>query len=824
MPTGGFYRRAGSCTAALLLISLLAHGQAAVTGRVTDALTGQSLPGATVTVVDLGLGAAADATGAFRFDELPAGPHRLRATFVGYAPSVEALVKVVAEGEPRYLEFALRPAAVPLAEAQVTATRANDQTGTTYQTLEAREIRDRNFGQDLPYLLDQTPSVVTTSDAGTGIGYTGLRIRGTDPTRVNVTLNGVPVNEAESHSVFFVDLPDLASSTQSIQVQRGVGTSTNGAGAFGGSVNIETTAPRAAAYADLTNAVGSFGTWRTTMAAGTGLLGADTTRGRFALDARASRLQSEGYIDRGTARLRSGYMTGTYLTKKSLFRALAMVGHERTGQAWYGVPADSVQRGNRTFNPAGYDYADGYGPQRATPYGNQVDDYQQQYYQLLIAHQLTPGLNLSVTPFWTRGGGYYEEFKAAQGFAKYGLGPDTLFVNGDTITATDLVRRRWLQTELFGATWAVTSAPTGRRWTVTFGGAAVGYRGHHFGEVIAGQYVNPTGRHYYDERTRKTDVNAYVRGTWQPADRLGVYLDLQTRGVKYSLLAPTVDGPKARQAFDFQFFNPKAGLTFSLTDGVAAYASVAVAHREPTRTAYTDTPPTRQPRAEALTDYEAGLRRTTGAWQWGLNAYWMQYRGQLVLSGKLDDVGNPIPTNVQDSYRAGVELTTAASFLRDRLRLAGNLTLSRNRIRDYVDYVFDYDTNQERATSYKQTTISFSPAVIGAVSAEAEIVPGLRAALLGKHVGRQYLDNTAARARSLDPYQVLDARVRYARSVSFIGLREIEAAVLLNNVLGARYASNGYTYGYYYEGARTDVVYYYPQARRNVLATLTLRW
>lgn len=712
---------------------------------------------------------------------------------------------------------------IQLSEAQITATRASEQTGTAYQTLGAQEIKDRNFGQDLPYLLDQTPSVVTTSDGGTGIGYTGLRIRGSDPTRVNVTLNGVPVNEAESHAVFFVDLPDLASSAQSIQVQRGVGTSTNGAGAFGGSVNVETTAPRRAPYAEVINAAGSFGTWRTTVAAGTGLLGADSARGKFALDARASRIQSEGYVDRAFARLRSLYLTGTYLADKTLVRALVLTGQETTGQAWYGL-ADSLLTKKRRYNEAGTDYG-----QRATPYANQTDNYQQDYYQLLISHQLTTALNLSLTPFWTRGGGYYEEYKVGEDFASYGLTPPAPLIQGaDTISTTDVVRRRWLRTNLFGATWAATLAPADQLWTLTLGGAATTYRGQHFGEVTWARYAaqSETGDRYYDETTRKTDVNVYARATWQPTAQLGAYLDGQVRRVAYSLLAPNEDfGLRQPNAFNFSFFNPKAGVTYQLSEAVATYASVAVAHREPTRTAYTDTPPSRRPTAERLLDYEAGLRRTVGRWQWCLDGYWMQYRDQLVLSGKLDDLGNAIPTNVRDSYRAGVELTTAAALLpENRLTFSGNLTVSRNRIRRYTDFLTNYDTGLEEATAYRETTIAYSPAVIGGATLEGQPARGLRVALLAKHVSRQYLDNTATKTRSLDPYSVIDLRVRYVRTVQFAGLREVEAAVLVANIFSAAYESNGYTYGFISEGQRQDFSYLYPQAPANLLATLSLRW
>lgn len=800
-----------------------AHAQT-IAGRVFD-VAGQPIPGVTVVLPTVPRTTITDSRGHFEVTNLPTGTIALRFSAVGFV-TYETTSTLEGPQARTDIFVQLKSAVLPLAEAQIVATRANAQTATAYTDLDQQALRERNFSQDIPYLLDQTPSVVTTSDAGTGIGYTGLRIRGTDPTRVNVTLNGVPVNEAESHSVFFVDLPDLASSTQSIQVQRGVGTSTNGAGAFGGSVNIQTTAPRPRAYAELTNAAGSFGTWRTTIGAGTGLLGNDSTKGRFALDARASRVQSEGFIDRGFSRLRSLYLAGTYTTDKTLVRAMVLTGHERTGQAWYGVPQDSIKKGVRTYNPAGFDYDDYAGNQRAKPYPNQVDDYQQDYYQLLVSHQFTPAFNVSVTPFWTRGGGYYEQFKAQRKFGEYGIGPDQLIVNNDTITRTDVVQRRWLRTSLFGATWAATLAPTEATWSLTLGGAAVGYRGQNYDEVIWAQYfpLNDNYHRYSDETSSKRDLNAYLRGTWRPVEALTAFVDLQYRAVSYSLLAPTVDGNKQQQTFNFGFFNPKAGLTYGVAENVDLYASVAVAQREPTRTAYQDTPPSRRPTSEHLTDYEAGIRRTFGRWQWGVNGYWMQYRDQLVLSGKLDDVGNPIPTNVKDSYRRGVEVMTAASFLNDRLRASGNVTFSQNRVKNYVDYVFDYDTYSERATAYNSTTIAYSPSVIGAVTLEAEVVKGLRVALLGKHVGRQYLDNTATAARALDPYTVVDARLRYLRPVRFAGLREVEAAVLVANVLSEQYESNGYTYGWYSEGARVDFNYLYPQAPRNLLATVSLRW
>ena len=709
-------------------------------------------------------------------------------------------------------------------EAVVTATRATDKTGTSYQNLSHGQVQARNFGQDLPYLLDQTPSVTTTSDAGTGIGYTGLRIRGTDATRINVTLNGVPVNEAESHGVFFVDLPDLASSVQSIQVQRGAGPSTNGAGAFGASLNVETLGLRPKAYAEINNSAGSFGTWKSTLMAGTGLI-----NGHFTLDARASRVQSDGYVDRAASRLKSLYLTGTYSDEKTLLRALVLTGYETTYQSWYGL-ADSLLHKNRRYNEAGTDYG-----QHRPAYRNQTDNYQQDYYQLLVSRQLSSVLNLSVTPFWTRGGGYYEEYKANQDFAQYGIsGPvyqPRLGGGFDTLTTTDVVRRRWLKTDLYGATFALQVRPDHRRITAaTLGGAVVGYRGQHFDELTwaqRGQYIPETGTRYADEPlAHKLDVNVYARVNMDIVEKLGVFADLQQRYVRYELLAPDgrPNGAKSQQTINFHFLNPKFGLTWQAAGHLQAYASLAVARREPTRTDYTDTPADRRPTAEALFNYELGVRRSAGPVQASLNAYYMRYRDQLVLSGHLDDVGNPIHTNVADSYRAGLEGQVMWQPVRILL-LSGTATASRNKINHYTDYLANYDQGGEKATPYAQTDIAFSPGLTAAYTAEVEALPGLKLAALARYASRQYLDNTSTASRSLDAYYVQDVRLRYGwHPGHFAGLREVELAVLVNNVFASRYVNNGYTYGYVSGGQARYFTYYYPQAKTNFLASLNLRF
>ncbi|MBC6990766.1 TonB-dependent receptor [Hymenobacter sp. BT491] len=805
--------------AALLALPLTAAwAQGPVSGSITDARTGAALPGASIVLDGTPTGAATDASGAFTLPAVPAGAHELRISFIGYRQLVQAV-----QGQPaaQQVRLALAPADFVTGEAVVTATRANEKTGTTYTNVSNEQLQARNFGQDLPYLLDQTPSVVVNSDGGTGVGYTGIRVRGTDNTRINVTLNGVPVNESESHGVFFVDLPDLASSVQSIQVQRGVGTSTNGAGAFGASLNVETTGLRTQPYANVNNSAGSYGTWKSTIAAGTGLINS-----HFTLDARVSRLQSEGYVDRSASRLGSLYLAGTYSGKNTLVRAMVLTGREKTGQAWYGL-ADSLLTKKRRFNEAGTDYG-----QHFPAYRNQTDNYQQDYYQLLVSHQFGPNWNLSVTPFWTRGGGYYEEYKVGQDFAKYGISGPVYAARAagglDTITSTDVIRRRWLKTDLYGATYSLQYRPeTGTLTELTLGGATIGYRGQHFDELTWAQYglnIPESGYRYYSEpNALKTDANGYARAVYQLAEPLSAFVDLQYRYVKYTFFGPLASGEKGQQNTYFHFFNPKAGLTYTLPHSITAYASYAVAQREPTRTDYTDTPAERRPVSEKLQNVEAGLRRNAGVFQWSANYYLMLYRNQLVLSGKLDDVGNPIHNNVRDSYRTGVELTGAAQVAK-QLTISANATFSRNKIKNYTDYLADYDNGGEAATRYRETDISFSPAVIVGNTLEYQPVSGLRLAVLSKYVGKQYLDNTASNDRSIDSYFVNDLRLRYAFQPGKLGLRNVEVALLVNNIFSTRYESNGYTYGYIEGGQVQYFNYHYPQAPRNFLASLNLHF
>ncbi|UYZ63010.1 TonB-dependent receptor [Hymenobacter weizhouensis] len=797
--------------AALLVLPLAAWAQGPVSGTLRDARSGAPLPGATV-LLDGSTATATAPDGSFALPAVPAGSHVLRVTFVGYEP----LVRLV-QGQPTAQELALtlQEASVLTGEALVTASRANERTATAYANLSKEDLAKRNFGQDIPYLLDQTPSVVTSSDAGAGIGYTGLRIRGTDIAGINVTINGVPLNDAESHGAFFVNLPDLASSTTSLQVQRGVGTSQNGGAAFGASLNLSTLETRREAYAETQNTYGSFNTWRNNVQFGTGLLG-----GRFSVDGRLSRIASDGYIDRASSDLKSYYLAAGYQQKNTLLKFITFSGREKTYQAWNGVPQDSLQT-NRRYNEFTYD--------------NQTDNYQQNHYQLHLTQGLGPDWNLASALHLTRGFGYYEEFRAADKLADYGL--QNVALGDTTIRRTDLVRRKWLDNYFFGGTFALNYQPRQHeRLQATLGGAWNRYLGDHFGEVIWARYAsNGFIRHrYYFNDAEKTDFNAYARATWQATGRLGLFGDAQVRTIRYTINGLDDDQRDVTTRARYTFFNPKAGATFALAEGQQLYASFAVGQREPVRADFTDRPATDRPRAERLHDLEAGYRlQQTGTTLLGQNTslrleanyFYMNYRNQLVATGQLNDVGTPLRTNIPSSYRTGLELTAAAGWA-DWLSVSSTLTLSRNQLRNFREVVYiyndDYDLVGQRELEYRNATISFSPSVVSASTVEAQPLKGLRTALLLKTVSRQFLDNSASAERSLPAYQVLDLRLRYTLRPSW--LQEIELGLLMNNLLNQEYESNGYTFGNFdTAGRRLSYNYYYPQATRNFLVSVGLK-
>ncbi|SHK35559.1 TonB-dependent receptor [Hymenobacter psychrotolerans] len=818
---------------ALLALAGPAWAQGPVSGTITDARTGTALPGATV-YLDGAASAATDAAGSFSIPAVPAGRHELRITFVGYAPLVQQL-----QGQPteQRLSATLQPGGVLTGEALVTASRANERTATAYTNVSRQDLDKRNFGQDLPYLLDQTPSVVVNSDAGAGVGYTDIRIRGTSNTGINMTINGVPLNDAESHGSFLVNLPDLASSVSSLQVQRGVGTSQNGGAAFGASINISTLDSRQEAYGETQNSIGSFNTWKNNVQFGTGLVG-----NHFTFDGRLSRISTDGYMNRASSDLKSYYFAAGYQAKNTLLKFITFSGREKTYQAWNGVPEPALT-GNQTLLQ---NYIDN-GELSETDaervrregrrysyytYDNQTDNYQQNHYQLHLSQGLGEDWNVGAALHLTRGFGYYENYRNRRKFGDYGL--QNPIIGGDTLTRTNLIDQKWLDNYFYGGTFALNYQPKANdKLQATLGGAWNRFENDHYGEIIWAQYATnlvPRQRYYFN-KARKTDYNGYARATWQVLPKLGIYGDLQVRHIEY-----TIDGLEDEQndvttRASYTFFNPKAGATFTLAEGQQLYGSFAVGQREPVRADFTDRPAGDQSaKAERLEDFEGGYRLTRTdlsllgprtALRFEANGFYMNYRNQLVATGQLNDVGAALRTNVARSYRRGVELTGFISA-DDKISLSSTLTLSRNRILNYRDVTYDADYNPVIGEA-RTSTISYSPNTVSAHTLEGQPLKGLRLALLYKTVSRQYLDNSENTARSLKPYQVLDFRVRYSIKPQFV--KEIELGLLVNNVLNREYVANGYTYSYLGASGGLDTFnWYFPQATRNFLASVGVKF
>ena len=725
-------------------------------------------------------------------------------------------------------------------EALVTASRANDRTATAYTNLSKQALAKQNFGQDLPYLLNQTPSVVVNSDAGAGVGYTDIRIRGTSNTGINTTINGVPLNDPESHGAFLINLPDLASSINSLQIQRGVGTSQNGGAAFGASLNISTLDNRREAYAETQNTYGSYQTWKNNVSFGTGLI-----NGHFTVDGRLSRIASDGYMNRAASDLKSYYFAAGYQNKNTLLKFITFSGREKTYQAWNGVPEPAIS-GDRarlqTFIDNGelseadaarvlqegrrYSYY---------TYGNQTDNYQQNHYQLHLSQGLGASWNLAGALHLTRGFGYYESYRTGRKFADYGL--NNVIIGGDTITRTNLADRKWLDNNFYGGTVALNYQPTDGKLQATLGGAWNRFDNDHYGEIIWAQYASNSqlGQRYYFNNAVKTDYNAYARATWQVLDKLGIYGDVQVRHIDYRIDGLEPKNQDVTTRAKYTFFNPKAGATLSLGRGQQLYGSFAVGQREPVRSDFTDRPVGDQSaKAERLEDFEGGYRlnRTdlaflgpNGALRLEANGFYMSYRNQLVATGQLNDVGTALRTNVARSYRRGVELSGFIS-VNDKISLSSTLTLSQNRILDYRDVTYSYDANYVATTNTAEartSTISYSPGIVSAHMLEGQPLKGLRVALLLKTVSRQYLDNSQNEYRSINPYQTLDFRLRYALHPSF--MKEIELGLLVNNLLNRQYVANGYTYTYQgASGQQETFNWFYPQATRNYLASVGLKF
>ena len=718
-----------------------------------------------------------------------------------------------------------------LEEVQVTATRASEKTPMTFTNVSKGRLQKNNLGLDIPYLLLQTPSVVATSDAGIGIGYTALRVRGVDASGINVMTNGVPLNDSESQGVFWANMPNFSASVQDAQLQRGVGTSSNGAGAFGASLNLRTDHFLLTPSASVSLLGGAFNTFRREVHASTGRIA-----GHWALEARLGKTTTDGYVDRSGTDGRSYFVQGGYFGEKTILKFLAFGGKQHTGIAWNGLSAKDEAKYGRTYNSAGH-INPGSTPQDAR-YRYNTDNYEQNHYQLQLSQQLTPRTTLSVTGHYTRGYGFTDELRTGRKLVEYGL---QNFVQKDasgkdvTVKKVTLLRSKYLDNHFAGL---ITSlAYQDDRIELTGGIAGNHYLGDHYGtRSITSGYpyaVDPTER-YYSNEAKKTDLSAFVKLNYELARGLNVFADVQYRFIDYRIKGTTdhlVEQTKKQQHLDlrktFRFLNPKAGLFFRFAPAHHLYASVAVAHREPNRSLYTDATPKDYPKAERLIDYELGYGFRSRTLSAGLNLYYMDYKDQIVANGKLSDVGGILKENVAKSYRMGVELN-ASWLVVSSLRWDAAFALSQSRIKDYTYYAsvidnltdFKYQPGLYSAT-LRSTPIAFSPSIVMSNTLSYGY-GGFEVALTHQLVGKQYLDNLGREDHSLPSYHTTSLRLGYELPVRFVKGWSVQLQV--NNLFNAKYSNNGYVYDFAkaQTGGDYTKLMLYPQAGIHALVGTTI--
>ncbi|MCE6988733.1 TonB-dependent receptor [Dyadobacter sp. CY323] len=793
--------------------------QQTISGKITDSEDGKPLPGATVKAGEI-RGTNSGKDGNFSLKNIPATVTALEISYIGYQSTV---IAIPTDGQ---VDVKLTKSTYQADEVVINATRVTEKSAMAFTNVNAAAIDKQNFGQDLPVLLNFTPSLVSTSDAGAGVGYTGIRIRGSDATRINVTLNGIPYNDAESQGVFWVNMPDFASSVSSIQIQRGVGTSTNGSGSFGATVNINTNALHKEAYAELNNSYGSFNTFKNTLKVGSGLI-----KDKFTFDARLSRVSSDGFVDRASSELHSYYLSGGYFGKKSFVRVNVFSGNERTYQSWNGVP-EAKLRGDREgvlsyINRNGLDEADaqnllnsGNRTYNSYTYKNEVDNYRQDHYQIVSSHALSDNWNFNLNAFLVRGLGYYEQYRKSDDYSNYNL--PNVIIGNDTLSGTDLVRRRWLDNYFYGTTFSL-DYNSFKKLTASIGGGWNKYEGEHYGQIIwarnAGNIENEH-RYYYSNGIKK-DFNIYGKLYYQFTDKLNAFADLQFRTVSHDIHGTDNDQVQLAVDESYSFFNPKAGLTYQLADQSSVYASYSIGNREPNRDDLTASTAILFPKSEHMQNVEAGFRTQRGKWAFSANYYLMHYKNQLVLTGQINDVGNSIRVNVPKSYRTGIELEGAVAFNKF-LKWNLNATFSQNKINNFTEYIVNYDDGGYNTIDHGKSDISFSPNVIAGSQFTYSLVKNVELALLTKYVGKQYLDNTSNETRKLDAYFTNDIRLSWTIKPAWA--REISLNLLVNNILNERYESNGYTYGYFAGGAVTQENFYFPQAGTNFLVGLNFRF
>ncbi len=756
-----------------------------------------------------------DADGVFKFRSLAPGKWQVKVSFMGY----ETYVETINLQQSKSLEIIMKPTSILTGEVLVLATRGSDKATMAKTTVSKEEISTQNIGQDIPYLLTMTPSYVASSDAGAGVGYTNFRIRGTDATRINITIDGIPVNDAESQGTFFVNTPNLAGSLEDIQVQRGVGSSTNGAAAFGGTVNMQTAHSKNNPEASYHSSVGSFGTFKNSVSASTGKLG------NFSFDLSLSKITSDGFVDRASSDLKSFYASAMYSKQNTAIKFKVFSGLQTTYQAWNGVPsvklnndAEGMKRyqdhwlwsGSERENKIRYDklVSSNARTYNFYTYDNEVDHYRQNYYQLHLLHQLNHNWNISMASFLTQGQGYYETYKYDRSYKDYQM----LAPQGHE--KTDLVQRKWLDNYFYGGTYAL-NFDNGKN-ALTFGGAYSIYDGDHFGNVIWAQYMgeNQKNHEWYRGTGVKKDFNTYLKYIINLSSKFSAYADMQYRHIDYKITGIDDNLLDISQKHKFNFLNPKIGFHYQLNQKSNIYASYAMAHREPNRTNFVDAEPGQVPTPERLNDIETGYNFKGQKFSSGINLYGMFYKDQLVLTGEINDVGSAIMTNVDDSYRIGAELT-ASVMLHKNIRWDVAYTLSSNKIKDFTEYVDNWDADEPIVNKLGTTNLAFSPNHILNSMLTYELMKNFKVALNTSYVGEQFINNSSSRDKMLDAWFVNNLKVDYSVSTKLI--KEMKFHLMVNNIFDVDYETNAWVYSYHVGGENYKMDGYFPQAGINFL-------
>ncbi|MCL1868057.1 MAG: TonB-dependent receptor [Paludibacter sp.] len=813
----------------LIFTAICANGQHFIKGKVVDNYNNEPIYGATVKLLksndnSILLTTVTNINGEFIFENLTEKSFEIEVSCIGYIivrkkASLDNSLTIKMFRDLIRDDFYLD-------DVTVYSTRAKHDSPIAHTTIRNDEIAKGNGGQDIPYLLALTPSFVATSDAGAGIGYTNFRIRGTEANRINVTTNGIPLNDAESHESYFVDLPDFASSLASVQVQRGVGASTNGAAAFGASINMETLQMNSNPYGEISATYGSFNTRRYTLKAGTGKIDK-----KFAAEARISGISSDGYIDRAKSDLKSYYAAAGYFGNNNSLKFITFGGKEKTYQAWNGVDLDKIAVNpliySRTYNDAGK-YTDDNGVTQF--YKNQIDDYTQTHYQLHFYQNLLNSrhyLDFNVALHYTKGKGFYEEYKTKRKYKEY------LLTSPNGSKTTDLIRQKWLDNDFYGGIFALNYEFD--NFKAALGGGLSNYYGKHFGKILwvrnpADDFVAP--QDWYNGNSDKTDGNIYLKLNYQIIKNLTITADFQYRGIEYKLKGTddkfdenTMKMRDLTQDHTFNFFNPKIGANYYLNSKNSVYASFSVANREPNRNCYTEAGENQRPTSERLFDAEFGYRLAAQRFTAEVNLYNMQYKNQLILTGQISDIGELLSVNIPKSYRRGIEISGAVK-ISDLLSWNGNFSLNKNKIKEFTEFVSTYDADWnylgQKPIEHKNTDIAYSPNIV-ANSIFCFDYKQLNLQFISSYVGRQFIDNTQSNDRSLAPYFVNNAAVNYFWKMQKID--GIAFQLLVNNIFNTEYSSNAFIYDtYFYDTQRINEKRYFPQAGTNLLFTTTVKF